>query len=532
MKKLSKLLVAAVVLLGVGFTACNSDEISTPTVDGQDANTHVAVAFSLGKTTRSVSDEQEYNYIGSWAGKDEIQTVDIFLVDGSTVSVTNFTLDNYEPVTNADNTIYLKPKTAIKTTSGLKTVYVLVNATDDVTEALSATSAANFKAAYETSVLRLANEETTATTSASKLIGTATEQGKEVITMTNLAGVSINVAPNVTEDETLADTNPANRASVQVERAVARVMVTTAKTEYDVPSANGSVSIGSLTDITWVVAQGENSLYVQRQNAWVTPSHGWNPGVGSDDFYSDAADKYDYSGLFAERNNGFGGTDVATYADYAAATDEGKVTHITSLDGQFLLPNTHAYASAPSGDEAYTGGYKKGNTAYVLVRAKFTPNSFADEGTPNPDGTFYLGGKDGLFYTSTQAAKDAGNTTTIAKYPEGKVLYYAWLNPDQKPNWYNSPVIRNNIYHIHITGFKTIGTNWNPLYPEDPDDPSYDPEDPNNPDPRPVPDDPAIDEPENPIDPEDPLTTPETYMSVDVTVLPWLVHSYEVDLGI
>ena len=131
-------------------------------------------------------------------------------------------------------------------------------------------------------------------------------------------------------------------------------------------------------------------------------------------------------------------------------------------------------------------------------------------------------------------------------------MYYAWLNPDEKPDWYNSPVLRNNIYHIHITGFKNLGTNWNPLFPEDPtrelEDPTkpYDPvENPykpkENPDPKPTPDpngpqdptDPETpEEPKTPIDPEDPLTTPITYMSVDVTVLQWLVHSYNVDLGI
>ena len=54
-----------------------------------------------------------------------------------------------------------------------------------------------------------------------------------------------------------------------------------------------------------------------------------------------------------------------------------------------------------------------------------------------------------------------------------------------------------------------------------------------NPDPKPGKENPTDpEEPTNPIDPTDPLTTPETWMSVDVTVLPWLVHSYEVDLGI
>ena len=111
-------------------------------------------------------------------------------------------------------------------------------------------------------------------------------------------------------------------------------------------------------------------------------------------------------------------------------------------------------------------------------------------------------------------------------------MYYAWVNPDAIPNWYNSPVLRNNIYHIHITGFKTIGTNWNPLYPEDPEHPNGPGNTPLNPDPKPTPGPGEPTEPVNPIDPTDPLTTPETWMSVDVTILPWQVHSYGVDLGI
>jgi hypothetical protein len=53
-----------------------------------------------------------------------------------------------------------------------------------------------------------------------------------------------------------------------------------------------------------------------------------------------------------------------------------------------------------------------------------------------------------------------------------------------------------------------------------------------NPDPKPKPGSGEPTEPVNPIDPTDPLTTPETWMSVDVTILPWQVHSYGVDLGI
>jgi|AGTN01.1.fsa_nt_gi hypothetical protein len=547
--KLSKFLLIGAIALGL--TACNNDDLPEDNVDGKEANTHVTISLSLAKGSSARALPNDYNYVGEWAGKDKINTVDIYLVDGVTVERTTLSIDDYDVSKEADNTVYLKPKKGIRTTSGIKTVYVLINAKTEVTDVLATTSAQAFKTAYETAIVELTNSETSidVSTSADKL---AVKNGvdDETIVMTNLAGVSINVAPNVTEDETKADTNPKNRASVVVERAVARVMVTTKQLTYQVPSLDGGLPIGELTDITWVVAQGENSLYVQRQDNWITPNYVWVPGQGSDNFISQAGNKYDYSGLFENRSNKFGGTDVPTTDDYTQASAIGKITADLDekLSGKFILPNTHAYAAAPEGEATYTGGYRKGNTAYVLVRAKFTPAELADNGTLAADGTFYLGGIDGLFYSTAQAAYDAGNTT-IAKYVEGKVLYYAWLNPDNVPNWYNSPVIRNNIYHIHITGFKNLGTHWNPLFPEDPDNPTLieDPDNPggpqipSNPDPRPEvkvedPENPGeeieVPDPENPIDPEDPLTTPETYMSVDVTVLPWLVHSYGVDLGI
>lgn len=228
-----------------------------------------------------------------------------------------------------------------------------------------------------------------------------------------------------------------------------------------------------------------------------------------------------------------------------------------SIRGEYLLPTTHQYAV---GDAS---SYKKGNTAYVLVRTQFAPSddAYADGGTYDAlaKDDFYVGAN-GKFYTSAANSQDPTKGGVVGqkvtKYENGKVLYYAWVNPDEVASgqWYNSPAIRNNIYHIHITGFRNLGTNWNPLYPENPDrtlvDPSqpYDPiinpwkDDKVNPDPKPVPDmvpDPAnpgdeipTEEPDNPIKPEDPLTNPETWMSVDITILPWTVHSYSVDLGI
>lgn len=590
-----------VVTLGLGLTACNNEDLPSGP-DAEKGNTHISVTLKLGggagQSLRALPND--YNEVGEWAGKDAIKTVTIYVSDMSTVAPYNFTVGTDYEI--EDNLLKPLAPAAIRTTAGIKKVYVLVNATADALAQLApATTAGAFETAYA-NVLALANSGTDldVETSASKIA--VVETDNDVIMMTNVEPQTINVEPNVDQAGTIAG---ANRVNMQVERAVARVMVTTAKTSYDVPSANGSTIIGSITDITWVLAQGENSLFIQRKTDWATPNWDYIPTTDAM-YWDEAGDKYDYSGLFENYvpATKFGGTTVPTIADYSTPELIGDQS---ILDGKFVLPTTHAVAAGEA------SSFKKGNTVYAMIRAKFTPTTFADGGTPATDGTFYLGA-DGKFYTTANAALDPTGTKVyqkVTKYENGKVIYYAWANPDEIPAWYNSPVLRNNIYHIHITGFKTIGTNWNPLYPEDPNNPNlvpyipnpgYDPTDstkpwtpgtnepyipngnfdpdkpvgpdnqpylpnpgydpnqpttpgenspvlPNpdytpgtNPDPKPFPEftpnpeepgKPIIpEEPENPIDPKDPLTTPETWMSVDVTVLPWLVHSHNVELGI
>ena len=569
MRKLSKLFLMGVVALGIGFTSCNNDDIDMP--DQEKGNTHVSVALKLGgAATRALPND--YNEVGEWAGNDVVTNITVYLSNLSSVVQYDFGVGldlDYEQ----DGSI-LRPTTAaaIRTTAGLKEVYVLVNPSNEALTVLGATlsSAGAFKTAYE-NVVQLANSGTSTdvSTSASKIAG-VNGDGNDEIMMTTVEPQSINVAPNVLQDETINDA--VNRVSIEVERAVARVMVTKSRddaaADYSIPSADGGTPIGVLSNVTWVLAQGENSLFVQRKTDWATPSFSWVPATFAEFYTQDtvpADQNYDYSGLFEQyvAAPAFGGTTVPPLTAYVALNEEGNnqaaVLASLGLDanavkGKFILPTTHEYGLEGA------SSYKKGNTAYVLVRAKFTPNVWADTGT-SADGTFYVG-VNGKFYTSAQAAYDDSGSAVITKYDGGKVLYYAWVNPDEIPAWYNSPVLRNNIYHIHITGFRTLGTNWNPLYPEDPevDNPNFDPgqpegpdnprripnPDPVNPDPKPTPetvtvpdpDNPGeeievpVEEPENPIDPTDPLTTPETWMSVDVTVLPWLIHSYQVDLGI
>ena len=185
------------------------------------------------------------------------------------------------------------------------------------------------------------------------------------------------------------------------------------------------------------------------------------------------------------------------------------------------------------------------------MRGHLTPKFYVDNtGTIKAGSTLTAGadlylGANGIFYadaaTVTDATKKGVVGQTAQKYVGGKVLYFVWLNPDDVSKAINSPVIRNNIYHVQIKAIGKIGANWNPLVPipnvpntpgtidpKDPNNPIND--NPNNPDPRPK-DNPN--EPNDPpVDPKDPLSFKETWMSVNVSILPWQVHSYEVELSI
>lgn len=59
--------------------------------------------------------------------------------------------------------------------------------------------------------------------------------------------------------------------------------------------------------------------------------------------------------------------------------------------------------------------------------------------------------------------------------PRLLMVYYAWINPNtaDPSNSYVSPVLRNNIYHMHITGFTKMGLSAIPFVPEQPNGSKY-----------------------------------------------------------
>ena len=580
----------------------------------------IQFALQMPKSNRAADDKQnisnpEFNYAGKWIGNDLIKAVDVYIFKADPAAAGGYSLetsdnldatkiDFQQPMVGNNDVAYIRPKKGFKVDPGQKKVFVVVNPTTETQALLTgATDLTAFEAKYN-GVMTLQNggaaaptvytDATAAAVTAgdpftvadhlAKVEGTGANQ-KDVIVMTGLAG-EINVQDNVNEAQTLNTSAPVNRAKVTVQRAVARVLVTSDATSYDVKGddpttpaveseADGNaVVLATIDNLTYVVAQGESSLYFNQQDSdnptnyqYKTPNSTYIPTGTADDpaanYGAAQYAMYDYTGLWRKHDNKLGGYDVPTNAAYDASLNNvvGQVQNQDGLHGEFFLPNTHAYHDTDRGQS----GYRKGNTAYVLVRGKINPkfvytgaNQVDNNWTAtHADDDLFLG-DDGKFYASAALANDPttnGNAAAAAmkvkKFVKGKVLYFVWVNPDHTSGkeWINSPAIRNNIYHIQISGIANYVYNWNPLIPNpnDPVDPTKpvspenprDPNNPNNPDPQPsVPDPnhpgkniPDPKEPPTDITPKDPLSLKEAWMSVDVTILPWQVHTAKVILG-
>ncbi len=524
--------------LSLGFTSCDKEK-DPDTGKEKGAATYVSVSLKMSGSRANAPQNalpNDYNYLGEWAGKDKINNIAIYILNGAEIALHQFDVNNggaddYLAAPDG-NGIKLTPQKAIRTTAGSKKFYVLINGTAEVIGHLATLTAGDFENKFAEVALELANSAPAAGEAPAAVVSSSAEKlavkngvANEAIVMTSVVAVTENLLPNIKEDDALAGLN--NKVTVNVQRAVGRVMITTNALTYEVRNSL-NVKVGDISNITYAIAQGENKLYLQQKATYATPSFGFVPATDAA-YWAGAGDNYDYSDLYQS-------TTVPELAAYSGALGEVTTELDAQLSGKFILPNTHQYGATPAASQ-----YKKGNTAYVLVRATFTPTTFADGGVYVPGSDFYLG-ENGQFYVdedNTQDPTKGGEVgQKISRYKDAKVLYYAWVNPDQVPNFINSPVLRNHIYHIHITGFKTIGTNWNPLFPEDPDNPKgppVDPADPTgpktplNPDPLP-PVDPSIPTIDPPVDPEDPLKD-DTWMSVDINVLPWYVHSYSIDLG-
>ena len=517
-------MMAGALLAALGLFASCSKSGKDAQDPNQEGSTYVGITLSMGTNDLRANEDDNYSKKGTWNGKDEIKTIDVYVVDvASGVVSTGFYNKNNFTIEQTDGapSIKITPKTAIRTTPGAKRVYALVNASAEVTQKLANASAAVFENVYNNV------EQDFAIASLAKNVA-----GSDIIMASNAKESTLTVLDGVTEAEAKAGTK--NRAVVEMKRLVARVVVTTKEETFQVMYSDGVTKMGTVKKISYAGAQGEKKFYIGQKvvgGLIKTPAYDYIPNAAQDIWSATGKASYDYSDL---KDHTF--TNNPRYATKISGTLTVEQIGEKSLaQTLFMYEASHKYQTNSTNTDVnlYDGGFRRGNTPYVLVRAVFVP-----EATAFADGTgdTYVEGKDFYLGANNKFYSELANVTNPLKggvvgqkfrhYVKGKVLYYAFVNPDRAPGTLDAPVFRNNIYHINITGFKTIGTNWNPLFPEDPANPN--PGGPENPDPKPS-DDP--DNP-NPFNPDDPNTPKETWMSVEMSVLAWTVHSYDIELSL
>lgn len=511
-------------LLTIGLVALTSCK-KEPEKPQNEGTTYVSVAINLQSSLRAGTGttDDEFNPKGTWNGKDAIETIAVYVVGDGSVSYGQYTKADFKinKATDGDN-ISIKPNKAILTKPGTKKVYALINAPEEITKTLEKSMPAHFNEAYAKAVENMTTAQ----------VARANAANEDLIMMSNAAECEVNIEDGVTKEEAIQGTK--NLAKVSVKRVVARVILTTTKDSYDIKLQDGTV-LGTISNITYAVAQGEKAFYISQQKdkagSIITPGYKFLPAVNPADKskltnYEEQAKVYDYSDLHSTVTT----PRAAIVADnLTAALEIGKKSLESSA---FIFEASHKFGETGQTIADYSGDFRRGNTPYVLVRAKFTPNdnAFYNDYQKNMfkrgDGTFYRG-EDGLLYARNKPFKSKRTNEIVpeqkyTEYKAGKVLYHVFVNPDDVLKTLDAPAYRNNIYHISVTGFKTLGLNWNPLYPEDPDTPDQ-----KNPDPKPK-DDPNT----PPYVPGDFNTPKETYLAVEVNVIPWNVHSYNIELGL
>ncbi len=488
------LLAAAALLLGLA--SCKSDRQDTALQNGQcDTYVGVSVRFPAPETRALPGD---YNEKGEWQGRDVIKTIKVYVATTSsgttTISSDQFTETSFGGINNG----ILAPNLAVEAKSGDQVkVYVVINDVNSkVTSILDqkAANGATFDEEFKKAVAMVAAIADVAKYDAEK----------DIVLMTNeTAPEDVTIKPNISKEDAIG--GKANRVEVRVSRVASRAIVTvddqvkkTIEVKRSFTDAQGATTeqttaTVTVKDIAYQVTGSALQFNVLEDRT------NWKVAAPVYDF---APTSSTWAALATEADGKMLFSDATGYKAAIVKADN-TLDNVKAALGEetfskFVLPVTHA-----------AGKYMKGNTTMFEIKATFTVDKI-DGAAPADETvkTVYLGLSDGKFYSTKEKAEamDVNATGTSEKkqsakeYKNGEMYYYIWLNPDVPyedltKTISESPTVRNQVYHAHITGFGEMGV-------ADKDE----------------------------IKPDEPLETKKTHLSVQLRVLPWTIHSYTVNL--
>lgn len=506
MKK--KMFLTGAVVLGLGMTACNNDEIIQKGADG-DGTTFAGMYVSAIRSTqtRALSDSQE-DYVGRQA---ESKLSRLTLI--STESPRSWTFAASEGDgkfwETGSNTGIFKVS-PWKTNPKAETMALLFNPINDMQISVATAPTMVFGSAA----------------TAKDDIAALSTEGNFVMTSSVLQKT---IAPNISEETAKTGTSEGDNVfTFDVERVVSQgIVVKDNNLSQTTADGKGDINLGK---ITYAAINGAAETYLFRNSAG-DRTLAVIDGLYKDfksaiDDYVDFEDAQSPTGTARAKLIRLG--NLASSADGKTNEDLGnyKAIPVANMDnakskrGIYFLENSVKKSEFTAANKDF-GFYR---LAYAKVYATFTPKEvwhWENDKLVKKNGvegeTFYRGEGDGIIYASKEAAqKSQLNPNQKAyTYKDGKCAYRAlWnrqLNDDGK-TVQNADARRNNTYLLTIKAFQGLGMPWDP---SDPNDPNL---------PKPT-------DPDEPTKPENPdIEKEETYMRVDAKVLQWNLVSREVIL--
>ena len=488
------LLASAALLLGLA--SCKSDRQDAALQNGEcDTYVGVSVRFPAPETRDLPGD---YNQKGEWQGRDKIEKIKVYVATTSNGATTISSNEFTEAAFNGINNGILAPNLAVEAKSGDKVkIYVVINDVNSkVTSILDqkANTPATFDEAFKQAVASVAAIADVAKYDAEK----------DIVLMTNeKAPEDTTIAPNISKEDAIG--GKANRVEVRVSRVASRAIATVDDEAVKTIEIKRSFTDaqGATTESTTATVTVKDIMYQVTGSALqfnvLEDRTNWKV---ANDVYSFIPTSKNWTALATEATGKMLFSDAEGYKATIVKTDN-TLANVKAALGEekfskFVLPVTHA-----------DGKYMKGNTTMFEIKATFTVDKIDGEAADETVKTVYLGLSDGKFYSTKEKAEAMDVTVTgteyekkqsAKEYKNGEMYYYIWLNPDVAYNNLDktiseSPTVRNQVYHAHITGFGEMGV-------ADKDE----------------------------IKPDEPLETKKTHLSVQLQVLPWTIHSYTVDL--
>lgn len=490
------LLASAALLLGLA--SCKSDRQEAALQNGEcDTYVGVSVRFPAPETRALPED---YNKLeGEWQGRDVIKKIKVYVATTSGTTTTISSDQFTETAFNGINNGILAPNLAVEAKSGDKVkIYVVINDVNSkVTTILDekVANAATFDEEFKKAVATVAAIADVAKYDAEK----------DIVLMTNeTAPEEMEIKPNVSKEDAIG--GKANRVEVRVSRVASRAIAT-----VDDEAVKEIKIKRTFTDAKGVTTEKETATVTVKNIMYQVTGSALQFNVLEDrkdwkvaaPVYGFAPISKDWTALATEAKDKMIFSDAEGYKAALVKADNELASVKAALGeetfSKFVLPVTHA-----------EGNYKKGNTTMFEIKATFTVDQIDGANADKTVKTVYLGLSDGKFYSTMEkaeamdAALAAGTKyekkQSAKEYKNGEMYYYIWLNPDVAYSNLDktiseSPTVRNQVYHAHITGFGEMGV-------ADKDE----------------------------INPDEELETKKTHLSVQLRVLPWTIHSYTVNL--